>query len=67
MSEPLRIMAVAEIAKALGVSSGRVHQLIRTDSRFPAASAQLSVGKVWRTDDVEEWMRATGRAGKVEE
>lgn len=62
MEDQLRIMAVAEIAKTLGVSTGRVHQLIKTDPSFPAAGAILSVGKVWRTEDVEDWMRRTGRA-----
>ncbi len=51
-------MAVAEIAKALGVSSGRVHQIIRDDATFPAHATQLSVGKVWRTEDVEAWIKA---------
>ena len=50
-------MAVAEIAKALDVSAGRVHQIVKTDPSFPAPGATLSVGKVWRAEDVEEWIR----------
>jgi len=57
----LEIMAVAEIARALGISAGRVHQLIRTDETFPAPGAVLSVGKIWRTADVEAWARRHGR------
>lgn len=54
-------MAVAEIARRLDVSPGRVHQLIRNDASFPEPWVTLGVGKIWRSEDIEAWIRATGR------
>ena len=51
-------MAVKEIAQALDVTPGRVHQLIRDDPTFPDHATQLSVGKIWRQEDVEAWIAA---------
>lgn len=57
-SQPL--MGAAEIARYFGVSPGRVHQMA-TEAGFPEPYAVLSKGKVWRTEDIEEWVRRTGR------
>lgn len=65
MADELRIMAVGEIAKALGVSPGRVHQVIRDNPTFPRHAIELGVGKIWRTEDVEAWIAA--RKAKAEE
>ncbi len=54
-------MAVAEITRALGLSASRVHQIIGSDPTFPAPVATLRVGKIWLADDIEDWMRRTGR------
>jgi predicted DNA-binding transcriptional regulator AlpA len=50
------LMGAAEIAERLGVSRQRVQQLIgRAD--WPAPAATLEMGRVWRTDEVEAWIR----------
>lgn len=54
----LAAVAVAEIADMLGVSSNRVHQLIRDDPTFPAHAQELKAGKIWRKEDVEAWIVA---------
>jgi len=56
------LMGLTEIARLLGVSRQRAHQLTRSDG-FPAPTVQLASGPVWETKDVEEWARATGRLG----
>lgn len=50
------LMGAAEIADRLGVSRQRVQQLIaRAD--WPAPYATLEMGRVWRSEDVEAWIR----------
>lgn len=45
----------------LGISRQRVQQLAdRKD--FPEPVAALTMGKVWRTSDIEMWAKETGRA-----
>jgi predicted DNA-binding transcriptional regulator AlpA len=58
--DEMRIMAVAEIALALGVSPGRTHALIKDDPTFPKPAVELSVGRIWRTDDIEAWAKLKG-------
>lgn len=49
------VMGAAEIADRLGVTRQRAYQLTaRRD--FPAPIAQLAMGQVWSTDDVEAWV-----------
>lgn len=55
-----RLMGLQEIEKLLGVSRQRVHQLTQ-HPRFPDAFDALKGGRYWLTEDIEEWMRATGR------
>lgn len=50
-------MGPAEIQNRLGVSRQRAYILIgRKD--FPDPWAELAMGKVWRSTDVEKWIRA---------
>lgn len=65
MTERLPIMAVKEIAQALDVSPGRVHQLIRDDPTFPAEWVTLGVGKIWLAEAIEPWIAA--QKAKAEE
>jgi len=68
MTRPLRLMAAAELATALDVGAARVHAIVKDPKLdFPAPVAELKVGKIWLAEDVEEWMRATGRASKAKE
>lgn len=54
------VMGAAEIADLLGVSRQRVQQLV-TRSDFPKPVAHLTMGKVWKTDDVQAWHAARQR------
>jgi predicted DNA-binding transcriptional regulator AlpA len=51
-----QLMGAAEIADRLGVSRQRVQQLI-TRADWPAPFATLEMGRVWRAEDVEAWIR----------
>ncbi len=51
----LDLMGVREIAARLGVSRSRARQLALERS-FPEPAAQLGMGKVWLTADVEAWI-----------
>jgi predicted DNA-binding transcriptional regulator AlpA len=55
-SDAHELMGAAEIARRLGVSTGRVHQILVADRTFPKPRATLSMGKVWATADVERWI-----------
>lgn len=46
----------AEIRRRLGVSRQRVHQIINS-AGFPAPCDRLAMGKVWDSEDVEQWIR----------
>jgi predicted DNA-binding transcriptional regulator AlpA len=50
------LVGAQEIAKMLGVSRQRVNQLTARDD-FPAPTVILAGGKVWHTEEVEEWER----------
>jgi predicted DNA-binding transcriptional regulator AlpA len=50
-------MGAAEIAERLGVSRQRVQQLVKR-ADWPAPVAELTMGKVWRTADIEAWITA---------
>lgn len=54
------LVGIAEIADMLGVTRQRVHQLAATEG-FPKPTAVLTAATIWVREDVEEWMRATGR------
>ena len=49
------LMGVTEVAKRLGVSRQRVHQL-RQSPEFPEPAATLAAGPIWESDDVEKWI-----------
>lgn len=49
-------MGPGEIRERLRVSRQRVYQ-ITTDPTFPKPYDELQMGKVWRIEDVEAWIR----------
>lgn len=55
MSQQLDIMGLAEVAERLGVTPSRAGTISRRKD-FPPA-ARLTAGRVWSTEDVEEWIR----------
>ncbi|MFY1704607.1 MULTISPECIES: helix-turn-helix transcriptional regulator [Micromonospora] len=50
----LRVMGAAEIAEYLGVSRQWVEVLSKRRD-FPEPSATLKAGRIWRTEDIEQW------------
>lgn len=50
------LMGAREIEDRLGVSRQRVHQLV-TRPDWPKPYDELAMGKVWRIEDVEQWIR----------
>lgn len=52
----LRLLASQEVQEMLGVSRTRAYQITNSKS-FPDPVAVLSVGRIWRAEDVERWIR----------
>lgn len=52
----LRLVASQEVQDMLGVSRTRAYQITNSKS-FPDPVAVLSVGRIWRAEDVERWIR----------
>ena len=58
------LVGAREIAQMLGVSRQRVSQLTQRKD-WPAPDAVLASGKVWKTEDIEAWVKARDeRLGK---
>jgi hypothetical protein len=55
------LVGVAEIAEMLGVTRQRVDAIVRTHEDFPPAEAELSAGRIWSREAVEQWAVETGR------
>lgn len=51
------LMGAREIEVRLGVSRQRVQQLLARPD-WPAPYDELAMGKVWRIEDVEAWIKA---------
>lgn len=60
----LRLVGVAEIADIMGLSNQRVSQLWREHPLFPAPVAELRMGPVWLTDDIETFINIPRRSGR---
>lgn len=54
MSE-IRLMASAEAAECLRISTSYLSRLTREDRAFPSPIATLRVGKIWRAEDIERY------------
>ena len=50
-------MGAAEIGRRLSLSKQRTYVIIGRKG-FPDPQAELAMGKVWLTDDVEAWISA---------
>lgn len=58
------LVGAYEVAQILGVSRQRVTQLAARDD-FPAPVAILAAGKIWDTEEIEEWQsKRAKRLGK---
>ncbi|WP_233219700.1 AlpA family transcriptional regulator [Micromonospora sp. RP3T] len=51
-----RLMGAYEIRTRLGVSRQRVEQLMKRPD-WPEPYETLATGRVWRTEDIESWIR----------
>lgn len=60
------LMGAAEIGRLFGISRQRVQQLV-TRPDFPAPAADLTMGKVWHTEDVRRYGINAGRLKPTEE
>lgn len=54
------LVGAAEIQRMFGVSRQRVQTLVNRDD-FPKPEVTLTMGKVWRTNDVKKWAEDHGR------
>ena len=54
MSEEL--VSLGEIRRRLGISRQRADQLSRR-AGWPAPYAKLSIGRVWLSRDIEDWIK----------
>ncbi len=59
-------MGAGEIAKRLGLSRQRVQQLAERDD-WPVPFDELAMGRVWRIEDIEEWIYAQRQMPQPEE
>ncbi|GAA2894083.1 hypothetical protein Acy02nite_55560 [Actinoplanes cyaneus] len=50
------LMGAREIAVRMGLSRQRIQQLAERPD-FPAPVASLRMGRVWRTTEIESWLR----------
>jgi prophage regulatory protein len=50
------LMGAKEIEERLGVSRQRVYQLT-ANKNFPEPYDEIAMGKVWRIEDIEAWIR----------
>lgn len=50
------LMGTGELIKRFGVTRQRVDQITKKKT-FPEPFDTLTVGRVWRMDEVEEWIR----------
>jgi predicted DNA-binding transcriptional regulator AlpA len=55
------LVGIWEIAEMLGISRQRVHAIAKTDDSFPEPRAQLHAGLIWNRNDIESWVRKSGR------
>jgi excisionase family DNA binding protein len=56
----MELVTVAEVARRLGLTNGRIHQMIG-EGEMPAALGRIGAAQVWRWDDVARAMRRSGR------
>lgn len=56
----LRLVASQEVQDMLGVSRTRAYQITNSKT-FPDPVAVLSVGRIWRAEDVERWIKTRRR------
>jgi predicted DNA-binding transcriptional regulator AlpA len=56
-----RLFSGGDVARRLGLSLQRVHQLRNENSGFPQPIGKLGNYYVWRAADIERWRKKNGR------
>lgn len=56
-----KLITAGEIARCLGISSTRVHQITHEDASFPAPRQESSLGKLYEEEKVKSWAKRAGR------
>lgn len=57
-------MGVWEVAEFLNLSTQRISQLSREHSRFPDSVAELHMGPVWLSEDIEIFSKIPRKTGR---
>jgi len=57
----MNLLATGDIAKLAGVTVDAVAQWVRRYPDFPQPLDRTSAGAIWRREDIENWLRKTGR------
>lgn len=57
---PQPLVGGQELAKLLGVNRARAYQITRKGD-FPEPIAILSMGTIWRLEDIQSWAERVGR------
>lgn len=52
-----KYVGLAEIARMLNLTTPRAFQIVKDYKDFPRPKANLKMGRIWKTTDVEEWMK----------
>jgi predicted DNA-binding transcriptional regulator AlpA len=55
------LLGLSEAAARLGVSKQRLTQLMASYTDFPKPVAELSVGRIWSTEDIDSWNASNPR------
>lgn len=57
-------MGVREAAEFLGLTTQRISQLSREHPRFPDPVAELRMGPVWLSEDIEAFSKIPRKKGR---
>ena len=60
------LMGLSEVTAFIGMSDGRVSQLLRQDPTFPQPVAYILAGRLWVRSDIQAWKanRVKGKPGR---
>jgi hypothetical protein len=56
------LVGLAEIAQRAGVTKDAVNKWRARHTDFPAPEVVLAATPVWEWDDIEQWLKVTGRS-----
>lgn len=59
--DPDDLVGTAEAARLMGLSDGRISQLLRDDPTFPQPVAQVAATRLWLGSQITAWKTARGK------